>query len=73
MLKFAIVIPFRPKAESLDWSRESSLLRQTITSVLRQTYRKFKVFVLFTDAPSNLIEHEQISYVQIPYDHQSYD
>jgi hypothetical protein len=73
MLKFAVIIPFRPRAESVDWARESSLLKNTITSVLRQTYANLKVFVLYTDEPIDSIEHEQISYVQLPYAHQPYD
>lgn len=72
-IRFSIVIPFRPKAESIDWERESRLLSQTITSVLRQTYSAFKVFVLYTDEPSELIEHEKIAYVEFPGGHQSYD
>ena len=73
MLKFAVIIPFRPKAESIDWVRESSLLRKTITSVLRQTYPALEIFVLYTDRPSDTIEHEQISYVELPFGHQSYE
>lgn len=72
-IKFSIIIPFRPKAESIDWENESRLLSQTITSVLRQTYSAFKVFVLYTDRPSELIEHEKIAYVEFPFGHQSYD
>ncbi len=72
-IKFSIIIPFRPKAESIDWERESRLLSQTITSVLRQTFSAFKVFVLYTDQPSELIEHEKIAYVEFPGGHQSYE
>jgi hypothetical protein len=73
MIKFSIIIPFRPKSESVDWERESKLLQQTIRSVLQQTYRQFKVFVLYNDLPSDLIEHEQVSFVQLPYGHQSFE
>jgi hypothetical protein len=72
MIQFAIIIPFRPKAESIDWARESELLQQTIQSVLRQTYSKFKVFVLYTDAPNVVVNDARVEYHEFPYGHQHY-
>lgn len=70
---FAIIIPFRPKAESTNWERENALLQQTIDSVLRQTYPGFTVFVLYTDAPTVFADDARIKYHPFPYGHQRYD
>lgn len=73
MVQFAIVIPFRSKAESIDWVRESDLLHRTIQSVLRQSYSGFKVFIIYTDLPDNCISDQRVEYILFPYGYQSYD
>lgn len=73
MLQFAIIIPFRPKAESLDWRNECDLLHQTIQSIIQQTYAGFKVFVVYNDLPDNLVADERVDYVLFPYGHQTYE
>jgi glycosyltransferase involved in cell wall biosynthesis len=72
MIKFAIIIPFRPKAQSVDWERESNLLQRTIQSVLRQSYSAMKVFVTYTDAPSVIVADERVEYHEFPYGYKSY-
>lgn len=69
---FAVIIPFRPKAESIDWERESKLLQQTIHSVLRQTYTSFKIFVVYTDVPSFIVVDERVEYYEFPYGYKRY-
>lgn len=73
MTQFAIIIPFRPKAESTDWTNECDLLQQTILSVTQQTYTGFKVFVVYTDLPEKLVTDERVEYVLFPYGYQSYE
>lgn len=73
MIQFAIVIAFRPKAESVNWERESDLLRQTIQSILQQTYPGYRVYVVCTDMPENPVTDERIRYVEFPYGHQSFE
>lgn len=73
MIKFAVIIPFRPKAESNDWQRESSLLVQTIQSVLRQTYDALKIFVVYTDLPAQTVSDERVEYVLFPYGYKAFD
>lgn len=73
MIKFGIIIPFRPKTESIDWIRESNLLLQTIQSVLRQTYEAFDIFVVYTDAPDIHSDDTRVQYHEFPYGHQSYE
>ncbi|MEJ8816951.1 hypothetical protein [Lacibacter sp. H407] len=73
MPKFAVIIPFRPKAESVDWVKESSLLRETIYSVLRQTYESVHIFVVYTDAPDFQIDDSRIRYDLFPYGYQEYE
>ncbi|HLP36083.1 glycosyltransferase family A protein [Lacibacter sp.] len=72
MIRFAIIIPFRPNAESVNWNKESALLQQTIQSVLRQTFTSFKVFVVYTDAPSVVIDDAKVEYHEFPYGYKSY-
>lgn len=73
MVKFAIIIPFRPKTESVNWENESALLQKTIRSVLQQTYKGIEVFVVFNDEPSQQIIDDRVHYIQFPYGHESYD
>ncbi|QNA45011.1 hypothetical protein [Lacibacter sediminis] len=40
---------------------------------MKQDYVHFKVFVLYTDFPCDFIEHPQVTYVEFPFGHQSYD
>ena len=73
MTQFAFVIPFRPKAESINWTRESELLKQTIQSILQQTYPGYRVYVVYTDMPENTVTDSRIEYIEFPYGHQSYE
>lgn len=73
MIKFAIIIPFRPKTESVNWENESALLQKTIRSVLRQTYKEVEVFVIYNEEPVNQLVDDRVQYIQFPYGHQSYD
>ena len=72
MIKFAIIIPFRPKGESFNWESESSLLQKTIRSVLQQTYKGVNIFVIYNDEPVNKLADDRVQYIQFPYGHQSY-
>lgn len=67
MLQFGIVIPFRPKCESANWEQVNLLLKYTLTSVLRQTYSHFKIYVVYTDAPEFVLHDSRLNYVAFPY------
>ena len=73
MLKFAVVIPFRPKIQSIYWDKESELLQKTVQSVMQQTYPHVKTFVVYTDEPVNAITDKRVQYVQLPFAHQRFD
>nr|WP_294907052.1 hypothetical protein [uncultured Lacibacter sp.] len=73
MIQFAIIIPFRPKAESVDWEQECSLLQQTIFSLLQQTYRGIHIYVIYTDVPLLQVADERVSYEATPFVHERYD
>lgn len=73
MIQFAIIIPFRPKAESVDWEQECSLLQQTIFSLLQQTYGGIHIYVIHNDVPLLQVADERVSYEATPYGHQRYD
>jgi hypothetical protein len=73
MLKFAVIIPFRPKAESVNWENESALLHKTINSVLQQTYNAVNVFVIHNEEPVYTYDDRRVQYIQFPYGHQGYN
>ncbi len=49
------------------------MLKQTIESVLRQTYSAFKVFVIYTDVPDFIVANEHVEYIPFEYGYQTYD
>jgi hypothetical protein len=73
MTRFAIIIPFRSKAESVNWEKECALLHQTILSVLNQTYQPITVYVIYTEEPGYKIKDERVQYHQFPYGYQSFE
>jgi len=73
MIKFAIIIPFRPKAESVNWETESNLLSKTIASLLQQTYAAIKIFVVHNEEPLNKTEDKKVQYITLPFGHQTYE
>lgn len=73
MPRFAVIIPFRPKNESVYWEKENELLNHTVSTVLRQTYEDVKVFVVYTDDPLQKVDDKSIEYVPFPFGYQSFD
>lgn len=73
MICFAVIIPFRPKAESVDWVNENQLLNRTVASVLRQNYPHVTVYVVYTDTPTQQIAHERVCYLPFPYVYQPFE
>ena len=73
MTFFGIIIPFRPKVSSANWETESQLLRQTLFSVLNQSYKNFKIFVIYTDLPIDPVQDSRISYSYLEGGYQSYE
>lgn len=73
MTRFAIIIPFRPKAESVNWEKECNLLHKTIRSVLNQTYQHIAVYVVYTEEPDNKVMDERVQYHQFPYGYQPFE
>ena len=73
MIKFAVIIPFRSKNESINWTNECFLLKQTILSVLQQQYQNFRIFVVYTDKPDDLVLDQKLNYVHFYHGFQSYD
>lgn len=73
MIKFSIIIPFRPKAQSVDWENECLLLQKTILSVLQQSYQNFKILVIYTDLPIDFIVDDKVIYIHFQYGFQPYE
>jgi len=69
---FGIIIPFRPRSESSAWSEDLQLLNRTIESVLRQTYKHFRVYIVYTDAPDEQLEDPRLVYLAFPFGYQSW-
>lgn len=61
------VIPFKSKAKSRNWELDCSLLTRTLRSVLNQTSRHFKCYIVYSDLPPDPLQHEQIQWVQFPF------
>jgi FkbM family methyltransferase len=73
MALFGIVIPLRPAISSVNWEVESRLLKQTIGSVLNQSYQGFKIFIIYTDMPLYVEKDSRIQYIQFPFGFKTYD
>lgn len=73
MIQFSVIIPFRPKAESIDWVSENQLLNQTVASVLRQSYPLVSVYVVYTDKPIQQVSDDRVHYLLFPYGYKFYD
>lgn len=61
------VIPFKSKAKSKNWVLDCSLLTRTLQSVLNQTDSRFKCYVVYSDLPSDPLQHERIQWIQFPF------
>ncbi|MBS4065368.1 MAG: glycosyltransferase [Chitinophagaceae bacterium] len=73
MTRFAIIIPFRPIAESVNWEGECTLLRKSIESILQQTYAHFYIIVVHTEEPLYKINDPRVEYHALPYGYQAYE
>ena len=63
----AIVIPFRPKAESSNWPLDVLLLKRTILTILRQPGEVYHVYVVYTDFQETGIQHQCLTFSQFPF------
>src|SRR5829696_6359063 len=61
------IIPFKSKAKSKNWELDSALLNRTLKSLLNQTDRGFKCYVVYSDLPEAPLQHEKINWVQFPF------
>lgn len=73
MLSFGFIIPLRPRSQSADWEQTLMLLNRTIASVLKQTYRRLQVYVIYTDMPTEKIADERVQYIPFPYGFQDWE
>lgn len=73
MTQFGIIIPLRPGITSNDWKKESCILSQTIQSVLNQTFKDFKVFVIYTDLPFEPVKDPRVQFIPFPFPFQHFD
>jgi hypothetical protein len=72
-MNFSVVIPFRPKAESNDWNNECMLLQKTVSSLLRQTYKHIKIFIVYTDFPTINLSDSRINFIEFIYGYQKFE
>lgn len=73
MLKFSIIIPFRPKVETDDWVTDCVYLTKTVLSLLRQTYDNIQIYVVCTDMPERKVIDDRVRYILSPYEHQLFE
>jgi cellulose synthase/poly-beta-1,6-N-acetylglucosamine synthase-like glycosyltransferase len=72
MIKFGIVIPLRPKSESTDWSQDCKILKNTIQSLLQQSYSNIIIYVVYSDIPIDNIENNKVKFIQSPWPFQNF-
>lgn len=63
----AFVIPFRSKATSDNWTYHSALINRTIKSLSNQLNSDFKVIVVYTDYPENMVDSEFVVWLHYPF------
>lgn len=68
-----IIVPFKPKSQSPNWIRDNELLSNTIRCILNQSSNDFRVYVVYTDIPINIIQNDKIIYLQYPYPFEYYE
>jgi hypothetical protein len=62
------VVPFRPIQNSKNWKNDSALLVKTLKSICNQTSSNFKVFVVHHELPDDCFQHQNLQYIQYPYE-----
>lgn len=61
------VIPFKSKDKSKNWVQDCAFLVRTLQSVLNQSDKNFRCYVVYSDLPLHLIEDDKIEWVHFPY------
>ncbi len=69
----AFILPLKPRKESNDWSNDNRMLKRSLSSLFGQTQRAYKIYVVYTDEPEELIEHSQLEYLHFPFPFLEYD
>lgn len=62
------VIPIKPKVFSKDWGYDNLLLGRTIRSILNQSDKGYKIFIVFHEKPSIGTEDEAVNWIPFPFD-----
>ena len=62
------VVPFKSKAKSNDWEKDSLLLKRTLESTLNQVDENFRCYVVYSDMPLYPIYDSKIEWVHFPFD-----
>lgn len=66
------ILPFKPKKESGNWENDNLLLAQTIHSILSQTNPCFKVYVVYSDLPTVIIDNPKVRYINFSFPFMEY-
>lgn len=67
------IIPFKPKTSENSWATDQDLLRKTIKSILNQSSKNFRIYVIYTDLPGSKVEDEKVKYIKSPFAFLKYD
>jgi len=62
------IIPVKPKEYSKNWQLDNQVLERTARSVCNQNSNNFKLIIVYTDKPEIKYEHENLHYLQFPYE-----
>src|SRR5690242_10176884 len=69
----AFVIPLKPERNSRNWALDSLFLTRTLKSILGQTCKELRVYVIYHDIPLNRMLHPSIEYVRMPFQYVEFD
>jgi hypothetical protein len=61
------VIPFKSRMRSKNWEMDCALLNRTISSVLSQSSKNYKCYVVYSDLPDKPAQDNKVIWVQFPF------
>lgn len=62
------IIPIKPKRFSRDWDQDNLLLERTLKSMLQQTDKRFKIFIIYNEKPEIKIADTRINWIHFEFD-----
>lgn len=61
------VIPFKSRLRSKNWALDCALLSRTLHSLLNQTSKSFRCYVVYSDLPDAPVQHHKLVWIPFPF------